>query len=196
MTPGLKFSTTTSAVATSRRTASTAAGDLRSRATLFLPALSWPKLVLAPLRIGGRVRIMSPSGASILITSAARSANMRVQCGPAIVVVKSSTRRPDNAPFIAYSPMPEFCRRDRKRDGKCQAVSAPKTDMRLAFTKVWCQESRGISREVNHGVSQHTGGNGDLSRTRRGPRRRVLRAPDQCRAAPGRGRDPSHAGLG
>jgi hypothetical protein len=38
--------------------------------------------VLAPLCSGGRVRIMSPSGDSILITSAPRSANRRVQCGP------------------------------------------------------------------------------------------------------------------
>src|SRR5215813_12573013 len=67
---------------------------------LFFPALSWPKLVLAPLRNGGRVRIMSPSGASTLITSAPRSARRRVQCGPAIVVVKSSTRRASKAPLI------------------------------------------------------------------------------------------------
>src|SRR6266576_3865631 len=97
MTPGRKFSTTISAEATSRRTASTASGDLRLSAMLFLPALSWPKLVLARLRNGGRVRIMSPSGASILITSAPRSASIRPQWGPAIVVVKSSTRRPTNA---------------------------------------------------------------------------------------------------
>src|SRR3954453_16747154 len=100
MTPGRKFSTTTSAVTTRRRTASTAGGVLRSRTMLFFPALSCPKLVLAPLRSGGRVRIMSPSGASILITSAPRSANSRVQCGPAIVVVKSSTRTRSSAPVI------------------------------------------------------------------------------------------------
>ena len=97
------FSTTTSAVATIRRTTSTACGVLRSRTRLFFPALSCPKLVLAPLRSGGRVRIMSPSGASILITSAPRSARSRVQCGPAIVVVKSSTRRRSKAPVIISS---------------------------------------------------------------------------------------------
>src|ERR1700745_3141411 len=43
---------------------------------------------------------MSPSGASILITPAPRSAKRRVQCGPAIVVVKSSTRTPSKAPVI------------------------------------------------------------------------------------------------
>src|SRR2546428_5335016 len=67
---------------------------------LFLPVLSWPKEVLAPLRMGGRDRIMSPSGASSLITSAPRSANRRVQCGPAIVVVKSTTRRRSKALFV------------------------------------------------------------------------------------------------
>ncbi len=107
MTPGRKFSTTTSAVATSRRAASTPRGDLRSSTTLFLPAFNWPKLVLAPSRNGGRVRIMSPSGASILITSAPRSASIRPQCGPAIVVVKSSTRSPSNALFITASSSPQ-----------------------------------------------------------------------------------------
>src|SRR6266436_3837342 len=106
MTPGRKFSTTTSAEATSRRTASTAAGDLRSSAMLFLPALSCPKLVLAPLRNGGRVRIISPSGASILIPSAPRSARMRAQWGPAIVVVKSSTRRPSKALLLFIRSLP------------------------------------------------------------------------------------------
>src|ERR1700730_4044887 len=100
MTPGRKFSTTTSAVATSRRTPSTAGGVLRSRTMLFFPALSCPKLVLAPLRSRAAVPIMSPSGASILITPAPRSANSRVQCGPAIVVVKSSTRMRSSAPVI------------------------------------------------------------------------------------------------
>src|SRR5687767_12973186 len=36
--------------------------------------------------------MISPSGASIFTTSAPRSASNRVQCGPAIVVVKSRTR--------------------------------------------------------------------------------------------------------
>src|SRR5271165_2141401 len=123
MTPGRKFSTTISAVATSRRTASTACGVFKSSTMLFLPALSCPKLVLAPLRNGGRVRIMSPSGASILITSAPKSANNLVPCGPAIVVVKSSTRTRSKAPVIMNSPK---CRSDGAGSGprrECQAGS-------------------------------------------------------------------------
>src|SRR5438874_12885336 len=101
MTPGRKFSTTTSVVATRRCTISTASGRFRSRITLFLPVLSSPNELLAPLRSGGRDRIMSPpSGASSLITSAPTSANSRVQCGPAIVVVKSTTRTPFKGLFI------------------------------------------------------------------------------------------------
>ena len=46
---------------------------------LCLPALSWPNDVEAPSRSGGRVRIMSPSAVSILMTSAPRSAMSRVQ---------------------------------------------------------------------------------------------------------------------
>ena len=56
--------------------------------------LSWPKAVLQKLRTGGRVRIVSPSDVSILMTSAPISASIREQCGPAMVVEKSSTRRP------------------------------------------------------------------------------------------------------
>src|SRR5215212_10973001 len=104
MTPGRKFSTTTSAVATSRRAAATASSRFKSSTTLFLPVLSWPKEVLAPLRKGGRDRIMSPSGDSILITSAPRSASSRVQCGPAIVVVKSTTRMPARASVFIGLP--------------------------------------------------------------------------------------------
>src|SRR5262249_35241423 len=110
-------------------------------------ALSWPKLVLAPFLNGGRVRIISPLGASILITSAPRSASKRVQCGPAIVVVKSSTRRPDKAPFIPFSSQAGVSWQGSGAGQKCQDVSVNRADMRLAFAWVRCQESRDISRE-------------------------------------------------
>src|SRR5579864_151254 len=83
-----------------RRTIATASGRFRSSTTLFLPVLSWPNEVLAPSRNGWRERIMSPSGASTLITSAPISAKRRVQCGPAMVVVKSTTRRRSKALVI------------------------------------------------------------------------------------------------
>src|SRR5882672_4936682 len=102
MTPGRKFSTTTSAVATRRRAAATAAGRFRSSTTLFFPVLSWPNELLAPSRNGWRERIMSPSGDSSLITSAPISARSRVQCGPAIVVVKSTTRTRSKVLVIRY----------------------------------------------------------------------------------------------
>src|SRR6266851_5049909 len=102
MTPGRKFSTSTSALAIRRRAEATAAGLFRSRTRLFLPVLSWPNEVLTPSRSGWRERIMSPSGASTLITSAPRSAKRRVQCGPAIVVVKSTTRRRSKVLVIRY----------------------------------------------------------------------------------------------
>src|SRR5713226_5292261 len=86
--------------ATSRRIISIASGDFRSRTRLFLPTLSWPKVLLQPLRTGGRVLIVSPSADSTLMTSAPMSASIRVQCGPAIVVEKSRTRRPPK-PFVA-----------------------------------------------------------------------------------------------
>src|SRR3954471_15539665 len=81
-----------STLATSFFTAAIAAGFLRSSTIDRLPALSWPNIVPAPLRCTGRLRIRSPSGDSTLITSAPMSASRRAQCGPAMVVEKSSTR--------------------------------------------------------------------------------------------------------
>src|ERR1700736_743952 len=79
--------------ATSFFTAAIASGFLRSSTIERLPALSCPNMVEAPSRMTGRERIRSPSGDSTLITSAPMSASSREQCGPAIVVEKSSTLR-------------------------------------------------------------------------------------------------------
>src|SRR6267154_5184502 len=79
---------------TSFFTAAIASGRLRSSTIERLPALSWPNMVPAPWRCTGRLRIRSPSGDSTLITSAPMSARRRLQCGPAMVVEKSRTRRP------------------------------------------------------------------------------------------------------
>src|ERR1700722_13728522 len=83
--------------ATSLRTASIAPDDLRSSTRLFLPTLSWPKAVEQLFRSGGRLRMVSPSTCSILMTSAPMSASILAQCGPAIVVEKSRTRWPSMA---------------------------------------------------------------------------------------------------
>src|SRR5262245_24366323 len=83
-----------STVFTSFFTAVIASGCLRSSTIERLPALSWPNMVPAPLRCTGRLRIRSPSGDSTLMMSAPMSAISRLQCGPAMVVEKSRTRRP------------------------------------------------------------------------------------------------------
>ena len=96
ITPGRKFSTKTSLWYTNALIAAPASALFRSSTRLFLPALSWPNEVEAPYGSWVRVWIMSPSSCiSILMTSAPRSANIRVQCGPAMVVVKSRTLRPE-----------------------------------------------------------------------------------------------------
>src|SRR5260370_41847618 len=79
---------------TSFFTAAMDSGRLRSSTIDRLAALSWPNIVPAPSRCTGRLRIRSPSGDSTLTTSAPMSASSRLQCGPAMVVEKSSTRRP------------------------------------------------------------------------------------------------------
>src|SRR5437667_4991177 len=167
MTPGRKFSTTTSAVATSRRATSTPRGDFKSRTMLFLPAFNCPKLVLAPCRSGGRVRIMSPSGASILTTSAPRSASIRPQCGPAIVVVKSSTRRPAKALVISITLF-SASQQGRHRATNVKLWMLGSLVMRLAFRRVRCQEGAPHSREdqmafrnIQAEMASYRGHNGD-----------------------------------
>src|SRR5947207_2514272 len=81
-----------STLPTSFLIAAIALGFLRSSTIDRLPAFSWPNIVPWPLRCTGRLRIRSPSGDSTLITSAPMSASRRAQCGPAMVVEKSSTR--------------------------------------------------------------------------------------------------------
>src|SRR5690349_16219491 len=85
-----------STLATSFFTAAIDSGFLRSSTIERLPALSWPNIVPWPSRCTGRLRIRSPSGDSTLMTSAPMSASRRPQCGPAMVVEKSSTRTSDS----------------------------------------------------------------------------------------------------
>ena len=89
-----------SAVRTSAFTASTPAAVLRSRTTLRLPRLTALKLGLSVPTAPGIVRVESPLGGSILITSAPRSASSIVQKGPAITCVRSMTRSPASAPLF------------------------------------------------------------------------------------------------
>ena len=48
-------------------------------------------------------RMMSPAGASILITSAPWSASIMVATGPETMVVRSSTRMPSSGPGMAQT---------------------------------------------------------------------------------------------
>src|SRR3990167_2124533 len=97
-----------STVSTSFFTAAIASGFLRSSTIERLPALSWPNIVPAPSRCTGRLRMRSPSGDSILITSAPMSASNRLQCGPAMVVEKSRTRRPSSGLVCSVMRSPRY----------------------------------------------------------------------------------------
>src|SRR5512134_626517 len=103
MTSGRKFSTRTSARATSFRKTSLPSGALRLRVTDFLLAFWARKLVpmRALLNLGTlpRTRARSPAfGFSILTTSAPRRARWSVQKGPERTLVRSRTRTPVRAP--------------------------------------------------------------------------------------------------
>jgi hypothetical protein len=80
MTPGRKFSTTTSADAASRRASATPAASVRSMTTDRLLRLTAPKYVEPPAEsIGGcQCRVSSPDGGSIFTTSAPKSASIIV----------------------------------------------------------------------------------------------------------------------
>src|SRR6516165_3887789 len=111
---------------------------------------------------------MSPSGASILITSAPRSVNRRVQCGPAIVVVKSSTRRPDRAPFIPFFSELEFRHRDREQPENVKPSQRPTPTCGLllpGFGAKRAAASRGRSmmafRNIQAGMATYRGHGGD-----------------------------------
>src|ERR1039458_8344877 len=102
MTSGRKFSTSTSAVATSFLNTSLPSGLFRFRVRDFLllfwarklvPMSCWLSLGTLP-----SLRARSPSvGFSILMTSAPSSARCKVANGPASTLVMSSTRTPCNA---------------------------------------------------------------------------------------------------
>src|SRR5258708_1547288 len=82
---------------------------------------------------------MSPSDDSSLITSAPISARRRVQCGPAIVVVKSTTRSPSRVLVIRYL-QPRLIPRlsgldelllERQMEGACRYDETPVTTKSL-----------------------------------------------------------------
>src|SRR5215472_4369427 len=102
MVPGRRFSTTTSAVRASRRNTSLPAAALRSRTTDRLLRLSRTNGELSPPTNGPAKRTWSPpSGCSILITSAPRSASCMPQNGPAMKLPTSRTRTPASGPAIS-----------------------------------------------------------------------------------------------
>src|SRR5580704_430870 len=98
--------TKTSALAISRHNASAAAGFLRSSTSERLLRLS-PMNSAAMLgeRAGPVWRGASPSGASILMTSAPMSPSICVASGPATTEVRSRMRVPANGPAMVGSAL-------------------------------------------------------------------------------------------
>src|SRR5436853_5368365 len=97
MVPGLKFSSTTSALATSLRRMACPSGAFMLRVRLFLLRLTERKYVASPPEKGGQPRVSSPlPGSSTLMISAPMSPRIIEQNGPASTRVRSSTRTPDS----------------------------------------------------------------------------------------------------
>src|SRR4051794_13011399 len=106
MTPGPRFSATTSACLIMRRAISFPSSVFRSMTVLRLLLLSSrkKKLSMSGLSMFQRRRARSPNGGrSILITSAPSHASICVQDGPAWSCVKSITRMPSSALVMGFS---------------------------------------------------------------------------------------------
>src|SRR5215217_876611 len=106
MTPGRKFSTTTSAVSASRWKSACPSGRLISRVRERLLRFAERKKALMPEKKGGpAARLSSPTpGFSTLMTSAPRSPNSMAQVGPARWRPRSSTRTPVNGIWAGSVP--------------------------------------------------------------------------------------------
>src|SRR5438067_9456660 len=110
MTPGPRFSATTSHSLISRRAISLPSSVLRSMTVLRLLLFKSRKKKLSTFGLSEfhSLRARSPfGGRSILITSAPSQASICVQEGPAWSCVKSMTRMPSNAWLICGS-LPEL----------------------------------------------------------------------------------------
>src|SRR5712664_4834595 len=110
MVPGLKFSRTTSALATSLRRMACPSGAFMLRVRLFLLRLTERKYVASPPENGGQLRVSSPlPGSSTLMTSAPMSPSIIAQKGPARTRVRSRTRIPASGAllFATWSSFPD-----------------------------------------------------------------------------------------
>jgi hypothetical protein len=105
--------TNTSAVSMSFRSAARAFGCFKSRTTERLLRLRLRKYEpMAGLRASPMWRVVSPSGASTLITSAPMSPRICVQDGPRTLLVRSTTLSPASGPCAA----PASCTSSRRID--------------------------------------------------------------------------------
>ena len=105
ITPGLKFSIRTSAVATKRCSTDLPTSFERSRTMerlLRFNAANWGSSPFRETRMGPRC--MSPPGASTLTTSAPWSPRIDAAIGPEYTVVISMTRTPDSDPVMLCPP--------------------------------------------------------------------------------------------
>src|SRR5580704_13627183 len=105
-TDGLKLCTSTSACFTSRFSASSPAGFLRSSTMPSLLRFVPRKARDSPSSVEGYCRSVSPVGGSILITFAPRSASSEQPYGPAIYALRSNTLIPVKGPRTASLPNP------------------------------------------------------------------------------------------
>src|SRR3990167_7982259 len=133
---GRKLCMNTSAVRTRRISAACPAGCLRSRTRLRLLRLQPRKNEAMPAWCAGPSwRVVSPSGDSILTTSAPRSPSVWLASGPRITVVASRMRTPSSGPGMERTLLLQV----ERLDGQVGHVAADRE-----------RGGRGRGRRVEH----------------------------------------------
>src|SRR3984893_11195256 len=172
MTPGRKFSRTTCERATSSLKILFPSGVFKLMVTDCLPAFTATKEV--PINSFDQAgsapswRARSPvPGCSILMISAPRSANWKLQKGPARTLVRSRTRTPSRGSDMAFFEEPRFQSSLRNAFSGLKPhpnASAPRPNSRLAGTILYpdyrdlkLDLARNGTRRVEHPSATNNG---------------------------------------
>lgn len=165
MTPGRKFSTTTSAFATKSFTSATPAACLRSTATLLLPALRTPKYRLTPLRNGVSLYFgvlnAGKSSVAVDLKQAAGVALVKDLVAKADVVVENF--RPgvmkrlglDHAALASVNPRLVFCSISGYGQSGASAslpAYAPIVQAASGYDLANLSHQQGLERPLNTGI--------------------------------------------
>src|ERR1700722_18683567 len=126
-----------------------------SSTTLFLLRLNERK---KPMPRPGSLRVLSPPGGSILMTSAPRSARIMPHVGPMIMCVNSMTRTPSRGRVMVSLMMNSSVERRRSGMGFGQSGEPQRAVKRFPFQPLCDLRAQRQQRgNVNSGFDAHVG---------------------------------------